>query len=216
MTEFSSGGRNHPRGPLAVNSSGTVATLSGDFGELEILLVTPSGQERRLLPSAKQSDPFQPRAITGGRPVPLNQALAVVAVDFFRGGHCTGSLIAPEWVLTAAHCLVDKNSGEIQNSSAISICNNIQDRDTCLHWRIPTDRTIVHPRYRWFTVNGVAASDRQRPQGSRRIRRGAPAPDATCPRCATVARSRYHDGAVGDRSEQLRHPRRFSGLGPAG
>lgn len=157
LTEFSSGGGNRPSGPLAVNSSGDVATLSGDFGELEILLVTPNGQERRLLPSAKQADPFQPRAITGGRPVPLNQALAVVAVDFFRGGHCTGSLIAPEWVLTAAHCLVDKNSGEIQNSSAVSICNDIQDQDTCLHWRIPTDRTIVHPRYRWFTVNGVAA-----------------------------------------------------------
>lgn len=156
-TELAAGGRNNPVGPLAVNSVGGVSVLSSEFGKLEVLQVTPSGRERRLLPPEKQSDPLRPRAITGGRAVPRNQALAVVAVDFFRGGHCTGSLIAPEWVLTAAHCLVDKTSGETQPRSAVSICNDIQEQDSCLHWRIPTDRTIVHPRYRWFTADGVAA-----------------------------------------------------------
>lgn len=156
-TELAAGDRNNPVGPLAVNSTGSVSALSGEFGKLEVLQINPSGQERRLLPPKKRSDPLRPKAITGGRAVPRNQALAVVAVDFFRGGHCTGSLIAPEWVLTAAHCLVDKTSDEVQFRSAVSICNDIQDQDSCLHWRIPTDRTIVHPRYRWFTADGVAA-----------------------------------------------------------
>lgn len=156
-TALASASGNSTAGPMAIGSNGTVAVLSNDAGELEVLQFTRGGQARRLRRPEKRSDPVQPKAITGGSTVPLNRALAVVAVDFFRGGHCTGSLIDPEWVLTAAHCLVDKTSEQIQTRSAVSICNDIQDQDSCLHWRIPTDRTIVHPRYRWFTADGVVA-----------------------------------------------------------
>lgn len=45
---------------------------------------------------------------------------AVGRIDFGSNGFCTGTLIAPDVVLTAAHCLYDKATGEPHNPSGVT------------------------------------------------------------------------------------------------
>lgn len=48
-----------------------------------------------------------PAAIAGGAPVPINSYPFIVALTDSQGVFCGGSIIANQWVLTAAHCIED-------------------------------------------------------------------------------------------------------------
>ncbi len=103
--------------------------------------------------------------IVGGTPVddsakyPWMVALvASGSQDFNRNQFCGGTLIHPEWVLTAAHCLKDENGNSISPSSVDVLLGtaDLAQPDTGYE-QIFSSRLYIHPDYNLITQDNDIA-----------------------------------------------------------
>lgn len=82
---------------------------------------------------------------------------AVGRLDIDGRGFCTGALIAPDLVLTAAHCLYDNNTGaRIDHNKIEFLAGWRNGRASAYRW---VKRAVTHPD---FAYDGELAADRVR------------------------------------------------------
>lgn len=90
------------------------------------------------------------RSIIGGQSTQTRNFPFVLKMWINGVGQCSASLIAPQWALTAGHCVTDDN-GMVVATSRISIDSYYPDRVSISK----IGRVIVHPNYQTAPVNRV-------------------------------------------------------------
>lgn len=84
---------------------------------------------------------------------PWQVALIVAGVDTYNGQFCGGSLIRPDWVVTAAHCVEFVNASEVEIAAGI---HNLRFPDTGYQRRAVAE-IIIHPDWDTFTSDNDIA-----------------------------------------------------------
>ncbi len=69
-----------------------------------------------------------------------------------RGGMCTGALISPRLVLTAAHCLFDQFSGQQVDAGSIQFLAGWRNGRALAYRRVR--RAVTHPQYEYTGPSG--------------------------------------------------------------
>ena len=99
---------------------------------------------------------FQPglaSAISPGISTPTSAYPFMTRVYAAGVGWCGGTLIAPSWVLTAAHCVV-LDSGTTVSPSAVKAAVGVEASHWAAHWQ-KIDRVVRHPNFPAHIRNGA-------------------------------------------------------------
>jgi secreted trypsin-like serine protease len=99
---------------------------SGGSGALAVVCVVVA----LLLPAAASAAPGATASIVGGHPVTIEEFPSLVYIQAVEGKHgfsCTGTVVAPRIVLTAAHCVEDIEKGTITPAAAYALSTGVAD-----------------------------------------------------------------------------------------
>jgi trypsin len=83
-----------------------------------------------LLPSAASAAPTAQASIIGGRAASIEEFPSLVYVEAREGNHgfsCTGTVVAPRVVLTAAHCVESIEEGTITPAADYAVSTGVAD-----------------------------------------------------------------------------------------
>lgn len=126
--------------------SRSLARFIPRFGLLALFVLVISV----ALPSSAAGQPGTDPRIVNGEPVPAGvwpsmAALVRASFDANAGQFCGGNLIAPTWVLTAAHCV------DTERASSVDVVLGRLDLRTDSGERIRARRIVIHPDWNPLT-----------------------------------------------------------------
>ena len=100
----------------------------------------------RVLNCGKVGPRFSPSRIIGGRNAWADEFPYQVLLTQWGLAYCGGSMINDRWIVTAAHCLLDKH-GKYERKSTIRVSVNILETTEVRSNAITVEKYIVHPEY---------------------------------------------------------------------